>query len=67
MNYKQDKIRKAAAEVFATENYNLHRSEFVEKAALRYAMVSDQKYFSYAVKHWDKIQHELNVYFTEVA
>ena len=65
MSNKTHKSRIASAEALACKNYNLYRAEFIEKAAKYFPKVSDAKYFGYAVKHFDQIQHEINVYFSE--
>ena len=65
MSNKTHKVRVAGAEALACKNYNLYRAEFIEKAAKYFPKVSDAKYFGHAVKHFDQIQHEINVYFSE--
>jgi len=52
-------IRKTGAEVFACDNYNIPREEFVNKCALKYSMVADAKYFTMAVKAYDVIQQDM--------
>ena len=59
MSDKIHKIRVAGAEVFACENFNIPREEFVDKCALKYSMVEDAKYFTIAVKAYDVIQQDM--------
>tara|TARA_S200002703_G_scaffold156401_1_gene161967 strand:+ start:347 stop:541 length:195 start_codon:yes stop_codon:yes gene_type:complete len=52
-------IRKAGAEVFACDNYNIPREEFVDKCAMKYLLDADAKYFTIALNTYDTIQQDM--------